>query len=180
MAEVAVVHTSSVAGSRAVAAALAPLVAPGDVIVLGGDLGAGKTAFTQGLGAALGVTEPIVSPTFTIERVYEARLVLHHLDVYRLEHLHEALDLDLADALDDGEVAVVEWGEAIAGVLGRDYLLARLALGDGDDDRVITFEPHGSAWQSRVAALRRALESCAATEADVVADPLPGADAEAR
>ena len=53
MAEVAVVHTSSVAGSRAVAAALAPLVAPGDVIVLGGDLGVGKTAFTQGLGAAL-------------------------------------------------------------------------------------------------------------------------------
>jgi tRNA threonylcarbamoyladenosine biosynthesis protein TsaE len=153
MAEIPPVHTASVEATQAVAAELAAFVSAGDVIVLGGDLGAGKTAFTQGLGAALGVSEPIVSPTFTIERIYDGRVRLHHLDVYRLEHLHEALDLDLAEALDDGDVAVVEWGEAISGVLGRDYLLVRLALGSGDDDRIITFEPHGPAWQARAGAL---------------------------
>lgn len=141
------------------AAAIAALVGPGDVIVLGGDLGAGKTAFTQGLGAALGVGEPIVSPTFTIERVYEGRVVLHHLDVYRLDHLHEALDLGLDEALDDGGVAVVEWGEAITGVLGRDYLLVRLALGEADDDRVATFDLHGPGWTARHARLCAAVET---------------------
>ena len=138
-----VARTASVVDTRALAAEIAELIGPGDVVVLGGDLGAGKTAFTQGLGGALGVTEQIVSPTFTIERVYEGRVTLHHLDVYRLDNLHEALDLGLDEALDDGEVAVVEWGEAISGVLGRDYLLVRLALGAGDDDRTVTFEVHG-------------------------------------
>ena len=84
--------------------------------------------------------------------------------------------------LDDGEVAVVEWGEAIAGVLGRDYLLARLGLlGDGDDDRVITFEPHGSAWQSRVAALRRGRSSRARRPKPTSWPiPCPAADVQAR
>ena len=153
-----VARTASVVDTRALAAEVAALIGPGDVVVLGGDLGAGKTAFTQGLGAALGVTEQIVSPTFTIERVYEGRLTLHHLDVYRLDNLHEALDLGLDEALDDGEVAVVEWGEAVSGVLGRDYLLARLALGAGDDDRTVTFEAHGPRWAARVEALRAAAQ----------------------
>lgn len=152
-----VARTASVAETRALATEVAAVVGPGDVIVLGGDLGAGKTAFTQGLGAALGVTEQIVSPTFTIERVYEGRVTLHHLDVYRLDNLHEALDLGIDEALDDGEVAVVEWGEAISGVLGRDYLLVRLALGAGDDDRAITFEVHGPRWAARLDALRTAV-----------------------
>ena len=152
-----VARTESVDETRALAAGAAVLIGPGDVVVLGGDLGAGKTAFTQGLGAALGVTEQIVSPTFTIERVYEGRVTLHHLDVYRLDNLHEALDLGLDEALDDGEVAIVEWGEAISGVLGRDYLLVRLELGDGDDDRTITFEVHGPRWSARLGALRSAV-----------------------
>jgi tRNA threonylcarbamoyladenosine biosynthesis protein TsaE len=152
-----VARTASVVDTRALAAEVAALIGPGDVVVLGGDLGAGKTAFTQGLGVALGVTEQIVSPTFTIERVYEGRVTLHHLDVYRLDNLHEALDLGLDEALDDGEVAVVEWGEAISGVLGRDYLLVRLAMGAGDDDRTVSFLAHGPRWTARVDALRSAV-----------------------
>lgn len=143
------VSTHSVTQTRELAAAVAALVEPGDVIVLDGELGAGKTAFAQGFGAALGVTERIVSPTFTIERVYEGRIRLRHLDVYRLEHLHEALDLGLDEALDDGDVAVIEWGEAISGVLGRDHLSIRLELSDSADDRRITLRPQGPGWIRR-------------------------------
>ena len=69
---------------------MAGLARPGDVIVLAGDLGAGKTAFVQGFGRALGVTERITSPTFTLVHVYEGRLPIHHLDVYRLDQMSEA------------------------------------------------------------------------------------------
>lgn len=151
------VATHSVEQTWSLAEALAPLVEPGDVVVLGGQLGAGKTAFTQGFGAALGVTDRIVSPTFTIERIYEGRVRLRHLDVYRLEHLHEALDLGLEEALDDGDVAVVEWGEAIAGVFGRDFLLLRFELGDADDDRLITLVAEGESWTRRAPAIAAAV-----------------------
>ena len=151
-------RTTSVSETRELAAAVAKLIRPGDVLVLGGDLGAGKTAFTQGLGAALGVQEPMVSPTFTIERIYDADLRLHHLDVYRLEHLHEALDLGLDEALDDGDVLIVEWGEAISGVLGGDHLLVRLALADGDTEREVTFAVHGARWEGRAGELAEAVE----------------------
>lgn len=162
--------TRSVEETRTLARALAELVEPADVLVLGGQLGAGKTAFTQGFGAALGVTDRIVSPTFTIERIYEGRVRLRHLDVYRLEHLHEALDLGLDEALDDGDVAVIEWGEAIAGVLGRDYLLLLLELGDADDDRLIRVVPQGDSWTTRSDALAVAVASVRDAGVDTVAD----------
>ena len=103
-------RTTSAEGTRAVAATLAPLLQPGDVLLLSGDLGAGKTVFTQGLAAALGVTEPVTSPTFTLAQSYQGRMRLHHLDVYRLENLGEVLDLDLPELLDDDAVVCVEWG----------------------------------------------------------------------
>lgn len=150
--------TTSAEQTREMARAVATLVLGGDVLVLAGDLGAGKTAFAQGFGAGLGVTEPIVSPTFTIARQYEGRLPLHHLDVYRLEHLHEALDLGLSEALDDGAVALVEWGDAILGVLGAAYLEIRIGFGDADDDREFTLSPRGPSWLERIPALEAALE----------------------
>ena len=83
--------TSSVDETRALGAALAELARPGDVLLLCGDLGAGKTAFTQGYGRGLGVTDPITSPTFTLASRYDGRLELNHLDVYRLEQLDEVM-----------------------------------------------------------------------------------------
>lgn len=142
-------RTSTVDDTRAVAVALASVVRADDVLLLAGELGAGKTAFVQGLGSGLGVTERITSPTFTIAHEHVGDLTLHHLDVYRLDNVHEALDIGLADILDDGSVIVVEWGDVIAPALPRDYLEVRLTFGDGDDDRILTFRTVGARWADR-------------------------------
>jgi len=79
--------TNSAEGTRAVAEAIGTLLEPGDVVSLTGDLGAGKTAFVQGAARALGVAEPVLSPTFTLVREYEGTTRVYHLDVYRLDRL---------------------------------------------------------------------------------------------
>jgi tRNA threonylcarbamoyladenosine biosynthesis protein TsaE len=148
------VASSSVDETRALAARLAPLLVAGDVILLGGDLGAGKTAFTQGLAAALGIRERVTSPTFTLVRAYDAaRFRLLHADVYRLEHLQEIIDLGLPELVEEGAVAVIEWGDHAAPVLLPDYLSIHLELGPGDDDRVIEMRSVGSGWRDRLAEL---------------------------
>lgn len=154
-------RTTSPESTRELAAALAELVRGGDLIVLAGDLGAGKTAFTQGLGRALGVEEPITSPTFTLARQYEGgRLRLHHLDVYRFDATAEVLDVGLAELLDDSEaVTVIEWGDAIMPALPHNLLEIRLTLGEGDDDRDIALRTIGSSWAARRRALSTALRS---------------------
>lgn len=147
-------RTSSVEETLDVARVLGGLVKPGDVIVLTGDLGAGKTALTKGLGAALGIEETITSPTFTLAREYhQGRLSLHHLDVYRLAGPDDAVDLALPELIDSGGVIVIEWGTIIASVLPENYLEVDIGLGDGDDDRVIRFMFHGTAWHDRYADL---------------------------
>jgi tRNA threonylcarbamoyladenosine biosynthesis protein TsaE len=150
--------TSSVDETRDLAAAVSVLAEPGDVVILSGDLGAGKTAFVQGFGRGLGVDERITSPTFTLVHVYESgRLPVHHLDVYRLDQLSEALDLGLAEMLDEGGVVLIEWGDAITPVLPHDLLEVRLTFGPGDDDRVLAVRPIGPAWATRVDRLAAAL-----------------------
>ena len=121
-----VARTASVLETRDLAAALAELARPSDLLVLVGDLGAGKTAFTQGFGRGLGIDEQITSPTFALVRSYTGRLDLYHLDVYRLEQVSEALDLGLSELLDDGSVTVIEWGDRIAPALPHDYLEVHL------------------------------------------------------
>jgi tRNA threonylcarbamoyladenosine biosynthesis protein TsaE len=148
-----VATTSSVEATRELAEAVSSLARPGDVIVLAGDLGAGKTAFVQGFGRGLGVTDRITSPTFTLVHVYEGRMPVHHLDVYRLEQLSEALDLGLPEMLDEGGVVLIEWGDAILPVLPHDLLEVRLTFGPGDDDRYVAFRPVGAAWTPRADAL---------------------------
>src|SRR4051794_5801629 len=114
-------RTTSVDATRQFAGQMATLARTGDLVLLVGDLGAGKTAFTQGFAAALDVPDPITSPTFTLARTYKGRVVLHHLDVYRLEHVGEAEDLDLGELLESG-VTLIEWGDMIVPVLPADYL----------------------------------------------------------
>ncbi len=153
-------RTNGVDATRAMAGALADLAEPRDVLVLSGDLGAGKTAFTQGFGAALGVEERITSPTFTLVHEYEGRIRVHHVDVYRLDEASEVFDLALPELLDDGGVTVIEWGNLILPELPRDYLDLRLELADVGEDpdvRLVTVTTVGESWARREAALRSAL-----------------------
>lgn len=115
-----IVRTASAAETRAVGAAIASCLAPGDVVVLGGDLGSGKTTIAQGIGAGLGVTEPVVSPTFAIVREYEGRVPVAHIDVYRLDRVQELNDLGIEEILDGTRVVLVEWGELVAPALAGD------------------------------------------------------------
>jgi len=138
------------------AAALADLVEVGDLLILTGDLGAGKTRFTQGLGLGLDVEQCITSPTFTLANRYQGRLLLHHLDVYRLDSVAETLDLDLPDLLESG-VTVIEWGDKISEVLPPDHLVVALRYPEPvdehlDTDRIIEFTAHGKSWSDRMVA----------------------------
>ena len=133
------------------------------MLLLAGGLGAGKTTFAQGFGAGLGVAEPITSPTFVLVRQYPLGgttpvRVLLHADVYRLDHLHEIVDLGLGELVDDGGVALVEWGDAAEPVLGTGALLVRLAPADDDDSRLVTVSPVDGAWSARWPGLADVLE----------------------
>jgi tRNA threonylcarbamoyladenosine biosynthesis protein TsaE len=137
--------------TRKVAGAVADLTVAGDVILLDGDLGAGKTTFTQGFAKQLGVTEPVTSPTFTLVRRYptSAGFDLYHADLYRLEHLNEVIDLGLNELLDEGAAAVIEWGEKGAPALGPDHLSVQLRLAGDGDQRLLTFTCPGGSWEDR-------------------------------
>ena len=130
-------------------AALAGLVVPGDLVILVGPLGAGKTALTQGLGEALGVREPVTSPTFVIARVHRGgRVPLVHVDAYRLGGVADVDDLDL-DASTDESVTVVEWGQGLVEQLADEHLEVRLDRRD-DDVRTALLVPHGPGWARRL------------------------------
>ncbi len=117
---------SSLADTHTIAGVLARSARPGDVIVLSGDMGAGKTAFAQGFGRALGVDEPITSPTFTLVHSYECgKLTLHHADLYRLERISEVADLALAELAEFNGIVLVEWGEVVEGAFA-DHLVVLL------------------------------------------------------
>lgn len=152
-----IAFTASALETKQLAAAIAELARPGDVILLAGDLGAGKTAFAQGFGAALGIAESITSPTFTLVSQYTGRLELFHLDVYRLDQIDDVLDLGLNEMLDEGGVTLIEWGDTIIPALPADFLEVRMRIGEGDDDRMFEIEMVGSRWSARNRALGTAL-----------------------
>ena len=112
----------------------------GDVLVLTGDLGAGKTTFTKGLALGLGISQMIKSPTYTIVREYEGRLPLYHLDVYRIGDDPDSIDLD--DFLFGEGVTVIEWGELLGENLPEYYL--KLSLLKKEDGRELVFEAKGT------------------------------------
>lgn len=112
-----------------------------DVLILSGDLGAGKTTLTKGIAQGLDIRQMIKSPTYTIVREYEGRLPLYHLDVYRIGEDPDSIDLD--DFLYGDGVTVIEWGELLADSLPQDYL--KIQLVKEEDGRRILFEAVGQA-----------------------------------
>jgi len=151
-------RTKSPDETRALAGELAPLTVPGDTVLLAGGLGSGKTVFAQGFGRGLGVVEPITSPTFIIVRGYEGRMPLFHLDVYRLDQMQELIDLGMSEMLDEGGVALIEWGDRVEPALPPDFLEVRIEPGDAEDDRTLRFRAVGPRWPARLDALRRAFD----------------------
>ncbi|MDQ3735608.1 MAG: tRNA (adenosine(37)-N6)-threonylcarbamoyltransferase complex ATPase subunit type 1 TsaE [Actinomycetota bacterium] len=133
---------------------LAPLFEPGDLVIVSGRLGVGKTALIQGIGAGLLVGEPVLSPTFVIARVHRGgRIPLVHVDAYRLGSVREIDDLDL-DADVDASVTAVEWGEGLVEHLVDEHLLIALSLAEdaGGELRTATLTPYGPGWRARLPA----------------------------
>jgi tRNA threonylcarbamoyladenosine biosynthesis protein TsaE len=147
------VRLPTVDDTRAFGARLAGVLRAGDLVVLTGPLGAGKTALVQGVGVGLGVRGRIVSPTFVIARVHRGRqLPLVHVDAYRLTSLDEVDDLDLDVDLSDS-VLVVEWGEGLVEQLSDARLEVHLERSPDSEVRTVTLVPVSGDWLHRVSGL---------------------------
>ena len=118
----------------------------GDILLLNGTLGAGKTSLVQGIAKALGITG-VTSPTFVISRIYPGAIPLIHVDAYRLVGEPWALfdDLDLESQSQDS-ITIIEWGDGFVERIADEYLEIKLEFGEADDQRILTFIPHGLRW----------------------------------
>ncbi|WP_409022235.1 tRNA (adenosine(37)-N6)-threonylcarbamoyltransferase complex ATPase subunit type 1 TsaE [Dellaglioa sp. P0083] len=148
------IEVSSVEETQKIAEKIGQLVEPNMILLLDGDLGAGKTTFAKGLAVGLGIKRNVKSPTFPIVREYrEGRLPLFHMDVYRLEGMGGA-DLGLDEYFNSDGVSVVEWSEFIQDELPNDWLKITLLKDDHDDNlRTIELESNGLQYDNMLAHL---------------------------
>ncbi len=138
-------RTTSAAETHQLAATVADVARPGDLIVLVGGLGSGKTCFVQGFARAMGVEEPVTSPTFALVHNYAGRVPILHADLYRLVSEHEVLDLGIDESLADGAIALVEWGDIAANVLAPERLT--ITISDIDENsRDFAFDGWTERW----------------------------------
>ena len=135
-------HSNSPKETENIAKAFAKELSSGDVVTLDGDLGVGKTAFTQGLAKALGVCDYVSSPTFTIVNCYKGKMPVYHFDVYRIEDSDEMYDIGFDEYVGGDGIAVIEWAEKIADILPVPRYAVRIKkdLSRHDDYRIITIE----------------------------------------
>ncbi|RIK11363.1 MAG: tRNA (adenosine(37)-N6)-threonylcarbamoyltransferase complex ATPase subunit type 1 TsaE [Acidobacteria bacterium] len=147
---------SSADSMRAFGWRLAALLRPGDVILLSGKLGAGKTTLAQGIAAGLGVEEQVTSPTFVLLQEYEGRIPLRHADLYRLESTREIAELGIEELFDQHWVTLIEWGlpaiEMVAACLSIE-----IDYGAGMTGREIRLRAFGGEWKERRGALEAIL-----------------------
>ena len=135
--------------TRTVGGALAPVLRAGDGVALTGELGAGKTTLVQGVARGLGYEGPVVSPTFTLVREYRARLTVYHVDVYRLDRVQDVIDLGFEEMLAEDGVLLVEWGDAVEGLLPSDHLSIELSVPWGGEARRLVLTGVGTSWAAR-------------------------------
>ena len=140
------IATNTPAGTLALGRRLASMLRAGDIILLAGRLGAGKTLLAVGIGEGLGVEEPLTSPSFILARAHDGFVPVIHADVYRLGTSAEFEDLDLPEQARDG-VLLVEWGDVVAQGVPEDHLLVEIRIG-GESERSFRFVPSGS-WMER-------------------------------
>ena len=138
------VTTYSPGQTQAVGKTLGSLAHPGDVFLLSGTLGSGKTCLTQGIAWGMGITGYARSPTFVLVHQYHGAMVLYHIDLYRLDGSSEVIDIGIEEYLDSDGVCVVEWAEKAMDVLPTGYLWVKLDE-TGDNMRRLTFQ--GIEWR---------------------------------
>lgn len=145
--------------TRAIGAAIAPILRGGDALALTGELGAGKTTFVQGVAGGLGYTGAVLSPTFTLVREYRTeRLTLLHADVYRLDRVQDVVDLGLPEMLEEDCVLLMEWGDVVEALLPPDHLVVELTVPGDSEVRLLTIRAVGSAWGHRWERLEQVIE----------------------
>ncbi len=140
--------TKSVEETEMIGEKLGELARPGMLVLLTGDLGAGKTAFARGVARGLGVTGPVTSPTFTLVEEYAGRIPLYHLDVYRLTAPEELADIGYEEYVDGDGLCLIEWGDLVREWLGEEQLEIRIS-GVGKE-RTLTFLPRGRLYEDLV------------------------------
>jgi tRNA threonylcarbamoyladenosine biosynthesis protein TsaE len=145
----------SEAQTRRLGARLAPLLLPGDVLALVGDLGSGKTRWVQGVGEGLGVTDPVVSPTFTLVNEYQGRCPVYHIDLYRLASASETATFGLEDYLYGYGITLIEWADRAEHLLPAEYLTVELHYLEETKRRVI-LRPHGQRFLALLEAFKQA------------------------
>jgi len=144
----------SPAATRAVAARLGARLAPGDLIALKGELGAGKTEFVRGLALGLGApADEVASPSFALVHHYQGRLSLMHLDLYRLEEITPEFLPELEDYLSGPQVTAVEWAERLGNLLPPEYLEVTMVI-TGESERQLTFTGHGPRGEKLISSVR--------------------------
>ena len=140
--------------TQALGMRIGQLAQPGDVFLLVGELGTGKTCLTQGIAWGLGIEEYALSPSFVIMRELHGRLPLYHVDLYRLDRIEESIDLGLDDYLYGGGVCVVEWAEKALSILPTEHLLIKIGY-LSDSERSFQMEPSGQRYREIVTKLRQ-------------------------
>lgn len=140
-----IVETNSPEETWGLAAELAEELGAGTTLALHGDLGAGKTCFIQGFAVALGIDEPITSPTYTLIGEYEGRLPLHHIDLYRLSGPEEALGLGLEEYFDVNGITAIEWAERAEGLLPDDLVHIEIQADEHTGTRTFRIFKEGEA-----------------------------------
>ena len=136
--------------TRALARRLSQCLVSGDVLLLQGDLGAGKTEFVKGLAEGLQVTELVTSPTFTLLNVYHGAMPLYHFDLYRLDDAEELDNIGFAEFLGGDGVAVVEWPDRFPTEMPPEHLRVELLLGANEQERFVRIEARGSRYLNRL------------------------------
>ena len=156
-----VLRSHSARETARIGSALGQYAEAGDVFLLSGELGAGKTCLTQGIAKGLGVDEYVRSPTFVLVSVHQGRLPLYHIDIYRLDEVAEVVDLGLEEYLAGDGVSVIEWASKALEVFPQPYMLVTLTY-EGENERLIQLEAMGERYESLLSQVEKRLSRTAA------------------